>query len=215
MSAVLKDAPIRPDTDKVMHVLGDHVVVTQAWFEANEAQLRHLTAGALESDRAIQALATRLEEATAARDIAQADVLRLTAELNTPETVDFIHGVMREAAHQRNRWGNDHDAGKESEDWFWLIGALAGKACRYFAMDRVFAAEAAVPTFTVSEESMRVAFESKARDAHAKGIHHIITTAAALANWHLNATGVDVRMRAGRPVMASFQSEDEPEPLHF
>lgn len=48
--------------------------------------------------------------------------------LNTPELVDFAAAVQREAAHQRLRWGAEHDAKKRDSDWFWLIGYLAGKA---------------------------------------------------------------------------------------
>ena len=50
------------------------------------------------------------------------------AEVNTPHTADFIEAVKLEAAHQRKRWGTDHDVGKTDADWFWLIGFLAGKA---------------------------------------------------------------------------------------
>lgn len=88
--------------------------------------------------------------------------------LNVPETKDFLRGVELEAPHQRFRWGTDHDEGKGAFDWFWLIGYLAQKA-----------ADAAV----------RGDFE-KAR-------HHTISTAAALANWHLRLCGVDLRMRPG------------------
>lgn len=49
-------------------------------------------------------------------------------ELSTPEIHDFIVAVEREALHQRDRWGSDHDAGKTDADWFWLIGYVAGKA---------------------------------------------------------------------------------------
>lgn len=49
-------------------------------------------------------------------------------ELSTPEIADFLAAVEREALHQRDRWGVDHDAGKADSDWFWLIGFLAGKA---------------------------------------------------------------------------------------
>ena len=38
--------------------------------------------------------------------------------INTPETADFMSGVPLEAAHQRERWGSDHDAGKTPFDWF-------------------------------------------------------------------------------------------------
>jgi hypothetical protein len=58
----------------------------------------------------------------------EAEVSRLRAELNTPHTADFLDAVRIEAAHQRERWGNAHDAGKADADWFWLVGYLAGKA---------------------------------------------------------------------------------------
>lgn len=57
------------------------------------------------------------------------EVHRLTALLNTPELHDFAKAVMLEAAHQRERWGSEHDQGKLDLDWFWLIGYLAQKAC--------------------------------------------------------------------------------------
>ena len=52
------------------------------------------------------------------------------ALLNAPEIVDFVRAVQLEAAHQRARWGSDHDAGKTDADWFWLLGYLGGKALR-------------------------------------------------------------------------------------
>lgn len=88
--------------------------------------------------------------------------------INTPETADFMAGVPLEAAHQRERWGVDHDGGKTPFDWFWLIGYLAQKA-----------ADAAV------------------RGDVDKAQHHTISTAAALANWHLALSGGDNRMRPG------------------
>ena len=48
--------------------------------------------------------------------------------INTPEIDDFLAAVQNEALHQRERWQNEHDAGKTDADWFWLIGYLAGKA---------------------------------------------------------------------------------------
>lgn len=80
---------------------------------------------------------------------------RLSALLNTPELQDFAKAVVLEAAHQRERWGSDHDAGKTSEDWLWVIAYLATKA----------------------HQALR--YEDKE-----KALHHLITTAAALANWH-------------------------------
>lgn len=57
----------------------------------------------------------------------RAENLRLTALLNTPETRDFAEGVIREAAHQRERWGEGHDTDKEPEEWFWLVGYGCGQ----------------------------------------------------------------------------------------
>lgn len=56
------------------------------------------------------------------------ELQRVLAELNTPETMDFIKGIQLEAVHQRERWGPDHDVNKTDADWFWLIGYLVGKA---------------------------------------------------------------------------------------
>lgn len=92
----------------------------------------------------------------------------LQALLNVPEVDDFAKGVVAEAAHQRHRWPSDHDAGKSPFDWFWLVGYLAQKA-----------AAAAV-----------------AGDLE-KAKHHTISTAAALANWHLALIGADTSMRPG------------------
>lgn len=50
--------------------------------------------------------------------------------INTPEVDDFLQGVRLEAAHQVQRWGDAHDRSKSAENWFWLVGYLAGKALR-------------------------------------------------------------------------------------
>lgn len=96
------------------------------------------------------------------------EIAELKAELNTPEVRDFAKGVVLEAAHQRERWGDDHDAGKSPWDWFWLIGYLAQKAAAAAELENLD-----------------------------KALHHTISTAAALANWHLALTGTDERMRPG------------------
>lgn len=88
--------------------------------------------------------------------------------INTPCTTDFLEAVPLEAAHQLERWGSDHDAGKTPLDWFWLIGYLAQKA-------------------TVSAQV----------GDHAKYRHHIITTGAALLNWFRQVAGEDDGMRPG------------------
>lgn len=85
----------------------------------------------------------------------EAEVARLKALLNTPELEDFAKAVPLEAAHQRERWGQEHDARKEPEDWFWVVGYLAGKALRSHIEGNV-----------------------------EKAKHHTITCAAVLANWH-------------------------------
>lgn len=98
----------------------------------------------------------------------EAEVARLTALLNTPEMVDFGAAVVREAAHQRERWGAAHDATKKPQDWFWLLGFLAGKALH----------------------------AATAGDLD-KAAHHTISSAAALANWHAAITGASNDMRPG------------------
>lgn len=58
----------------------------------------------------------------------RAEVEQLRNLINTPKVDDFLEAVRIEAAHQCERWGVDHDAGKADADWFWLVGYLAGKA---------------------------------------------------------------------------------------
>jgi hypothetical protein len=99
---------------------------------------------------------------------ALAEIERLTKLLNTPEVDDFTKAVPLEAAHQRERWSTDHDAGKTPFDWFWLVGYLAQKAASSAIAGNV-----------------------------EKAKHHTISTAAALANWHLALSGGDTRMRPG------------------
>lgn len=84
---------------------------------------------------------------------------RLTALLNTPQIDDFIEAVRLEAAHQVERWGEEHDAGKTDDWWLWTAAHLATKATQ--------------------------ANRHGDRD---KYLHHIITTAALCANWHKHAS---------------------------
>lgn len=88
--------------------------------------------------------------------------------LGTPQLEDFAQAVVSEAAHQRVRWSAEHDGGKTNADWYWLVGYLAGK-CLTSAL-------------TGNRE---------------KALHHVITTAAACANWHASIVGTDTRMRPG------------------
>lgn len=87
----------------------------------------------------------------------QAGVAAVYAEINAPEVNDFVEGVVREAAHQRTRWGFDHDNAKLPEDWFWTVGRVLGKAM-----------------WLTDPE---------------KRLHHLITAAAIMLNWHLYASG--------------------------
>ena len=93
---------------------------------------------------------------------------RMEKALNTPELHDFSAGVVSEAQHQRERWGTDSDAGKTPADWFWLVGYLAGKA---------------LTAANVGNTD--------------KALHHCISTAAALANWHAALSGSHSGMRPG------------------
>lgn len=94
----------------------------------------------------------RLEEALHAEKMEHGLLQEL---LSRPEIDDFWEGIVTEAAHQRQRWGDAHDRDKSAENWFWLIGYLSGKA-------------------------LRAAIEGD----KAKAKHHTISTAAALFQWH-------------------------------
>jgi len=83
------------------------------------------------------------------------EVERLYQLINTPELEEFWEGAQREAAHQRERWGDAHDRGKQGHDWSATVTALHGKAIR--------------------------ALWDGDRE---KYLHHIITMAAVCANWH-------------------------------
>lgn len=95
------------------------------------------------------------------------EVERLDGILNTPEFYDFIKAVPLEAAQQVARWGTEQDSGKEPQDWFWLVGYLAGKA-------------------------LRAHLDGDTE----KALHHCISTSAALANWHAQILGAS-NMRPG------------------
>jgi hypothetical protein len=80
---------------------------------------------------------------------------RLHALVNSAQTRDFLEAVAAEKAHQVERFGAAHDRSKSAENWFWLVGFLAGKCLR--------------ACITGERE---------------KALHHTISSAAALANWH-------------------------------
>lgn len=100
-------------------------------------------------------------------DEREADIARLRSLYNTPETKNWFEGCRREAAHQQEHWGSEHDAGKSPFDWFWLVGYLAQK---------------------VADACTRGDVE--------KAKHHTISTAATMLNWHRQLSGVGA-MRPG------------------
>ena len=155
-------------------VTGENITLRSALVNRLEEATRELAA--------IRAALTRCELAIPPREstsdwlahvlqtllFEQAAAVRMRALLDTPETEDFDKALPLEAAHQVKRWGSEHDAGKNPEDWFWLIGYLAGKA---------LAAQ-------------------KAGNDH-KAQHHCISAAAALRNWHAHIRSGETTMRPG------------------
>ena len=93
----------------------------------------------------------------------EGEVQRLTNILNTPMYDVFLEAVKSEGAHQIWRWGEDHDSGKEPQDWYWLIGYLAGKA-------------------------LRAEIDGNKK----KALHHTISSAAVLMQWHRAIQSIDV-----------------------
>lgn len=126
------------------------------------------------------ALAFLALSATGAEDAKDAEIARLLAIINTPQADDFLRAVSTEAEHQRQRWGSEHDAGKTPADWFWLVGYLAGKALHSHAAGNLEKAE-----------------------------HHVVTTAAACANWHRAMFG-KTDMRPGIDSTAEFAARAQP-----
>lgn len=106
------------------------------------------------------------------------ELAALRALINSPQTENFLEAVRNEAAHQVERWGVAHDAGKRPEDWITLFIYLLGKAAK--------------------------AHYDGSRD---KLLHHIITAAAVALNWHRHATGEDTRMRPGIEPLAKHLEE--------
>ena len=87
------------------------------------------------------------------------EIERLTTLVNTPMFEPFDTAVKCEAAHQAHKWGTVHDRNKEPQEWYWLVGYLAGKAPRsHLSGDRT------------------------------KALHHTISSAAVLFHWHTHIT---------------------------
>lgn len=88
----------------------------------------------------------------------RAENARLKAILDSPLYEPFLEAVEAEAQHQIYH-RDEEDAAKGPEDWFWLIGYLAGKLLR----------------------------ACHDRDKE-KAQHHTISSAAVLLNWHRHIT---------------------------
>ncbi len=97
----------------------------------------------------------RAEAALADAKAKGEELAELQALINCPHNDDWFEGTRIEAAHQRERWGSEHDDSKSPEDWFWLVGYLAGKC-------------------------LRASIEGDTEKAK----HHTISTAAAMLNWY-------------------------------
>ncbi len=101
-------------------------------------------------------------------DAVELQLAELRSVLDSPQTEDFLAAVRNEAGHQVARWGTKHDSGKAPTDWFWLLGYLSGKALHAAILgDR------------------------------AKALHHAISSAAVLMNWHRALSGAPTNMRPG------------------
>ena len=120
------------------------------------------------SERRMREAVAEKNRALRERDEAVSEHRRLLDEINSPHTSDFLSAVNFEAVHQRERWGAEHDAGKEPQAWYWLLGYLSGKA-----------------------------LAAGIKGDQDKMLHHIVSSAAALLNWHAHATGESTRMRPG------------------
>lgn len=96
------------------------------------------------------------------------ELARLRTLLDSPQVSEFIEAVRVEAAHQVERYGAEHDQQKSPADWFWVLGWLGGKA---------------VQAATLGD--------------HEKALHHVITSAALLLNWHAQLSGVPRQSSGG------------------
>ncbi|TBR76167.1 MAG: hypothetical protein EPN64_09160 [Burkholderiaceae bacterium] len=127
---------------------------------------------------AVESLARDRDSLASRNAELEREVERLHQLINTPQTQDWMRAVDLEAAHQQERWGSAHDAGKAPEDWFWLLGYLSGKALA----------------------ALKAGDQEKTR-------HHIISSAAVLRNWHRHIAGELTSMRPGiDPIARGIES---------
>lgn len=125
------------------------------------------------SEYMAQKMDDQIEGAICENERLRNEIDRLQSLINSPEIDNFLRAVHIEAVHQIEKWGTASDRAKRPADWFWLVGYLAGKA-----------------------------LHSAVSGNTEKALHHCISTAAALYNWHCAIKGVDVRMCPGRSDIA-------------
>lgn len=125
MIAVVRAA--QADADATIAALrGDVQRLQAAWDSA------HLQA--LENGQKCHAAEAERDEAQADRvswqGVAESRgerIAELEALINNPHVDEFFEAVRIEQAHQRQRWGDDHDASKRVNDWAAVVVYLAGK----------------------------------------------------------------------------------------
>jgi len=94
----------------------------------------------------------------------------LINRLNNPEINNFVEGVTIEAAHQVERWGEEHDASKTFEQWVALMTRLLGKFV-----------------------------DANWNHEGDKALHHLITLAAVCANAHRQFVKQKMAAQAFKP----------------
>lgn len=103
-------------------------------------------------------------------------------ENDVPITEDFLAGAKAEKEHQLKRWGTTHDRNKAPADWFWLLGYLSGKA-----------------------------LAAAVKGDREKALHHCISSAAVLANWHdaIRSGGPSLKVEHD-PSKALYENNPDP-----
>lgn len=96
------------------------------------------------------------------------EIERLRALIGSPSTTATLTSISLEAAHQVERWGVEHDAGKRRQDWITLISYLLGKV--------------AAAHFDLDTDKLK---------------HRVVTIAAACLNWLRAENGEATPMRPG------------------
>lgn len=109
--------------------------------------------------------ARQLREARAAVNALVEERDRLKALISNSQAERFLEATRAEIAHQLQHWSAIHDRAREPQAWFWLTRYLADRALR-----------------------------AHNDGALALALHHTISSAAALANWHAAISMADTRM---------------------